>query len=156
MATYPLSKLQYSLRGNFLASTIEIERKIDDYLSTYFCDTLIKKNELCELLLFNERVTLESKKDIFQGLLKFHNKDFLKSNPNFLDDLNNFSKHRNIFAHLELEEDGSQTSITFKRYKAGKMALIVYDIDLINAIGVQAIRINNLIDELLRNMPPLS
>ncbi len=64
---------QLFLRGQILGLTVRIERKINDYLSSYFCDTFKKKNQINELLFFTEKISLDMKRQMFVSLLKATN-----------------------------------------------------------------------------------
>ncbi|RYE18328.1 MAG: hypothetical protein EOP42_30850, partial [Sphingobacteriaceae bacterium] len=75
------------LRGLIINHTIEIERKMDNALANHFCGNLERKNELCELLLFTERITFDMKKQILYSILQTHYKGFIEENPEFMPSL---------------------------------------------------------------------
>jgi hypothetical protein len=122
------------LRGLVLDATIDIERKIDDYLSSYFCNDEIKGNELKEMLWFTERIALGGKKDIFFILIKRNKKDFLVKYPDFIDKLDKLIPHRNIFAHRSIDYsesilDKPHVEVVFKRYDSGKSKPKTYTVE---------------------------
>lgn len=140
----PLSKIQYSLRGNLLAATVEIERKMDEYISGYFCDDVKKKSELCEMLLYTERINLDLKTQILDMILG-------EDTPiGLITNLRAIVKARNVFAHLELDSDKStHESITFKKYVKGKLKPVNYSIDALNLISKQVADTNKELDLLI-------
>jgi len=99
-----------------------LERAIDHYLSWYFASNdPLKYEELILLIFANERISFESKRQIFTFLLKKHHDPFLIKNPNLIKDLIYIIEQRNILAHYdydsdELTKDGL-TQINFVKYK---------------------------------------
>lgn len=157
-----LDKAVTFLRGKILSDTVEIERKVDNFLSLYFCSTDEKKNELCELLLFTERITFDIKKQMMYAILQNHYKPFLIENPDLIAGLEELIPHRNIFAHLEVDKEESfvdgeseNQKVVFKRYKGGKNKPITYTIKDVTKIGGNMGKISKLMDYLVTAMPPL-
>ncbi len=155
-----LQLLEHSvkLRGILLEATIEIERKMDRFLSNYFCKDEITSNELLEFLWMSERVTLGSKKDILFYVLDAHYKDFLKAFPEFKSSLEDLVPHRNIFAHLEIDRDLSDYNgvyeIKFKKFSKGKLEVKKYGRSQIEQITEGFNRVNFAFDLLLNNNAP--
>ncbi|HTI60760.1 hypothetical protein [Mucilaginibacter sp.] len=144
-----------TLRGLVLDSTVQVERKIDIFLSDYFCDDKLKWAELNEMLWFTERITIGNKKDIFFLILDRHFKDYKSRNPKLVETLENIIPHRNIFAHLEIdlsEETVHKTGIeiSFKKYKAGKINIQRYSMAEIQKLFDDFNFVNNCLDELLK------
>ena len=65
--TYDLS---FEFRSIFLHSMIQLERKMDIFISIYFCKDSIRRREMCELLLFTEKITLDNKRMIFNNIIQ--------------------------------------------------------------------------------------
>jgi hypothetical protein len=152
---------QKLLRGDILAATVQIERKIDNYLSTYFCGSAKKKNQLDELLFYTEKISLDMKRQIFVNLLKSNNSVFLKENRIFLKTLESIIPHRNVFAHLEVmniydlpRED--RKNLVFKKYSDGALKPKKYTIDTIVDILVDMEYVNFSLDVILQELPPLA
>ena len=148
------------LRGLVLDATIDIERAIDNYLSNYFCATSNKKNELNELLFFTEKVTLESKRQIFCAIVETHNQAFLNKHPDFLSSIERIVPHRNIFAHLELDDSelaisSSDIELVFKKYAKGKLTSKKYDIEQLKNLREDIARVKLCLHELVLTLPSL-
>jgi hypothetical protein len=135
-----------TMRGIIIAGTIEVERKMDDFLSSHFCASIDRKNELCELLFFTERITFELKKQMVFALLDTDlYKGFKKQNDNFVQNLEDITPYRNVLAHLEIEIDKCEsidtplgteiTKLVFKRFKNGKYKPAVYPIQELNNLS---------------------
>ena len=120
------------LRGFILNSTVEIERKIDDFLAQYFCETQEKQNELKELLFFTEKINFDYKREMLSNILQSKYQDFIAQNENFVRNLGEIAPHRNIFAHLEIVlgkdlDEKNKNDLIFKKYVNGKLKLKIYD-----------------------------
>lgn len=150
-----------TLRGYILSMTVQIERKIDNYLSNYFCASLKKKNQINELLFFTERITLDMKRQVFVSILKSNNSDYLKANPDFLKKLEDVIPHRNIFAHLEAcsiheltRED--RKKLVFKKYSNGLLKRKRYEQKDISDLQIDLMYIDFSLDIILQELPPLA
>lgn len=146
-----------TLRGIVLDSTVSIERRIDEYLSDYFCKNNVIGNELKEMLWYTERITLGGKKDIFFMLIKRDHKEFLKSHPKFITTLEEIIPHRNIFAHLEVDllteqihNESNYVQIAFKKYKNGKLTPQKYRKEDIEKLAADFAEIETCIEELIK------
>ncbi|WP_419803524.1 hypothetical protein [Mucilaginibacter sp.] len=142
-------------RGTIINQIIFLERVIDEFLSGYFCDNLIKKRELMELHL-GDKLPFEVKRNIFSILLKDHYPDFLIKHPKLIKDIISVIEHRNIFAHYLLDTgeealtilDDEIPKIGFIRYKKNTET-IWYTSEKINEIVAQINRCVYAVIELL-------
>lgn len=151
---------QKFFRGEILALTVAIERQIDNYISQYFCADTKKSNELNELLLYTEKITLDMKRQIFTHLLKKNNSQFLKAHPDFLKYLEEIVPHRNVFAHLEVIdirdlEQMDKKKLVFKKYSNGVMKPKKYTIDDIADLQTKMIFVDFSMGVILQELPPL-
>ena len=143
---------EFELRtGRVITITIQLERIIDKFLSEYFCYGDKQKDDFKSLILFNERITLDFKKELMTIILKKNYTQLLDKNPTILSDLSRLPEHRNRFAHLEKVKgkemneviknkiqvwsaingdktiaDVSEDTIVFKRYKNGAVKYLGY------------------------------
>lgn len=177
------SNMQQSMHmkiiGVIILNTIEIERKIDLYLSRYFCSDSLKQQEFSNRFLFHERITLDFKKEIFLSILKSKNRLFLTENPLFASLLDKLPQHRNRFAHLEAisaielaaiiqnqtrVQDGmdlentlksiDRESIIYKRFKNGTPSYIGYTYEKVRKLELSMYGLMDLLDELNYVEPP--
>ena len=142
----------FTLRGVILYATVTIERKIDDFLSDYFCSAKATGNELKEMLWKTERINLGSKKDILFMLLNRHYKPFLKKYPKFITMLEDFIPHRNILAHLELDmSDISKEAggLIFMKYKEGKLVKKKYSAETVIKLKNDISELAKILDDLI-------
>lgn len=100
----------YYYRGQIIGDLIYLERQIDEFISKYLCDTEEKQKEIFELILANERMSFNSKIQVFEFLCKKHEKDFYNSNPDIFKDIKVLNDERNIVAHyfLDTSENGKR------------------------------------------------
>ena len=152
---------QSLFRGEILNTTVSIERKIDNYLSTHFCATKKKKDQLNELLLFTEKISLDMKRQIFIIILKLNKSEFLQKNPEFLKHLENIVPHRNIFAHLETidpfeSSNEDRKKLVFKKYTNGELKPKKYTLDDIVDLQVKLDYVEMAMRIILQELPPLS
>lgn len=91
------------VRGGLINDTIFLEKVIDEWLSKYFCSNKVRKNELFEMVFCNDRLTYNSKIQVFHEIVKNHCKSFNRQNPKLINDLEDIGRHRNIFAHWMLD-----------------------------------------------------
>ncbi len=111
-------------RGVIINEVIMLERIVDEILSTYFCGTTTKKQELMELIICTNRMIFENKMQVLKVLLEKHKPDFLKTNPTIINDIiNKIIVERNIFAHYwlvtskELSDFISKNQTVFIKFK---------------------------------------
>jgi hypothetical protein len=115
-----------TLRGIVLDAVVDIERAMDNYIANYFCIDEHRSNELREMLLHTERITLGSKKDVYYLLIRRYNPEYIELNPKFIETLERFIPHRNVLAHLEVDYsekwlNKENIHVAFKKYKEGKL-----------------------------------
>jgi hypothetical protein len=152
---------QLLLRGQILSSTVMIERKIDEYLSTYFCGSISKKNQLNELLFYTEKIALDMKRQIFVHLLKANNSPYISKNPEFLKYLEELVPHRNIFAHLEVIDINDlpvedRKKMVFKKYSNGLLKPKKYTVDDIVELQKKLFYVDFSLDVILLELPELT
>src|SRR5258708_5064220 len=92
-----------SVRGMIVSQTVVTERVIDIYISYHFCDTKTKRNRLMDLVLSNERMTFEGKKQVFKVLTEKYDNVFVHKYPSIFRDLDEIMVKRNIYAHYLLD-----------------------------------------------------
>ena len=154
----PLKELKtvvISLRGLMLEYTIKVENIINEYLSLYFCKDEYVGNELKEMLLNTERITLGSKKDILFILLNRYHQDYIKLHPKLISNIESIVPHRNIFAHLEmdyssLDLEDEKIAIFFNKYKNGKLVQLKYSSDDISKLVTDFKEIIERLEELVK------
>lgn len=131
-------------RGGVLNETISLERIIDYYIAAHFCKTDKSRQEISELILSTERITLNNKVHILLFLVKKYDKEWANKNQSILEKLEAIPKRRNSFAHYNLStriEDSEHfkntseitlikftNGITFKRYSKDYVQKLVDDI----------------------------
>lgn len=92
----------FYLRGKIISDTIHLERKMDDYVASYFCSDQEKKKDLMQSLLSTKRIVFENKRLIFDFIVKKINPGWIKKYPKFRNDLIHIIEQRNIMAHYLL------------------------------------------------------
>lgn len=106
--------------------------------------------------MFTERITLDTKKQIFVSILNQRNKEFTTKHPNFIKTLDKLIPHRNIFAHLEVEKVKDNGDFVFKKYKSGKLIPQIYSREKMWNIFMEMTYVNQQLNILIQEMPPLS
>lgn len=128
-----------ALRGLILNQVITIERMIDEFLSSYFCDTPEKKKSLMENLI-SEFLTFDLKRQVFENVV---DPNFIKENPLLISNLILLMKHRNVVAHwimdtsdegLKYFDKGERAFIRFKTKTKNTPNTKVYNQKTINDI----------------------
>ena len=166
------------MKGYILYATIEIERKIDEILSLYFCNTQTKQDEIKELIFYHERITFDFKRELFSIVSKRYYTDWLKEHPTVLKNLEAIAPHRNRFAHLEMIEGKELSNILFnpalilqpdltkplknsnadtlvyKRFRNGKIQYIGYNTLEIARIEIQMNGISDALSKLKNTVAP--
>ncbi|HEY8784330.1 hypothetical protein [Flavobacterium sp. UBA6046] len=92
-------KNSIEFRGLIINEVTILERWIDVYIAYYFCTKQEKVNEMVELVLGNNRISLDGKRKLLDVILERQNPAIWKSYPNFHADMNTTMKERNFFAH---------------------------------------------------------
>lgn len=138
MKNYPeLLSIASKFRGEIINETIWIEKCIDIYLATYFCNNEFKKLEMHLLIFGDNRMSFENKKQAFDYLAKKTDLEWYKSYISTRDDsrkkgriplasdLDYIILNRNILAHcmLDLSKSNRETNddiFTLIRFKNDK------------------------------------
>lgn len=142
------------LTGYIIYATVEIERKIDEFLANHFCASESKATQLKQVLLFTERITFDAKKDMVNSIVKNDYPIFIKENPNFINMLSHIAPHRNIFAHLDI--DNTSSILSFKKYIGGELKLRSYDRRTLGLLEKNINEVSDILDSLIRETPPRS
>jgi hypothetical protein len=120
---YPyLAPKAWTIRGLIINETIYLERLIDEFLGRHFCPDPAKRVELFELILGNERINFESKRQILQFVLEKHHKKLVDENKSIFSDLKKIIDERNFLAHQLL--DSSEEA--FDKLKEGKIGFVKF------------------------------
>ncbi len=93
----------YYLRGKIISDTIHLERKMDDYMASYFCSDAEKKKDLMQSLLSTKRIVFENKRLIFDFIVKKSNPAWVLKYPKFKNTLIKIIEQRNVMAHYLLK-----------------------------------------------------
>lgn len=107
----------HEVRGRIINSISEMEQRIDWYIADYFCSSLIKRQELMEIVISTKHLTFQAKSEILKYLLEKRG-HANKKQANYLYNnlINVIAKKRNILAHCQL--DASIAAIqTFQKDK---------------------------------------
>ncbi|MDP9078649.1 MAG: hypothetical protein M3O71_14555 [Bacteroidota bacterium] len=125
-----------SVRGQIITLTILVERIMDRYLCNHFGATKRKKQELLDCVFGNERMTFESKKQVFQVLLESYDNVFVNKNKTIFKDLEKIAMERNLVAHTLANFDDDildevEEQISFIKFK-NKEKVITYSAEKIN------------------------
>jgi hypothetical protein len=131
------------VRGHFLQRSIELEMRINLFLSRYFGRTEELKDDLFYHLFITNRITFDAKVELFTIIIENYHPEFKIDNPNYLKNLKEIIEHRNNFAHLHLDITESGENAVM----AGKIALAKYNKkDLTKTIQYNQDEINGYID----------
>lgn len=90
-----------TIRGMALNQSVIIEKIIERYIAIILCEK-DKVEEFIDLILGNERMTFEGKKQVFQVMTKKYDNVFVKEGQIFKD-IDEVIVKRNIFAHYLLD-----------------------------------------------------
>jgi len=88
------------IRGRLLGQIVFIEKMIDFYIAKHFCKDDDYAIELVDLLLGDRFVSFESKRSVFDILIKKYNKEYYTDNKSIFEDLTYLQTQRNRYAHL--------------------------------------------------------
>jgi len=157
------SMLENSLhfRAMIIDLSIDIERLLDEYICRYYIKSLQKAIEFKEVLLYTDRIGLSLKCQIFEKGLKESKSKLANGYPEFIDDLNEMIRIRNVFAHgeLDMSEDAinkQEVQLTFIRYRKGKLDPEIYPLDKFKQMLVAKNHIKRTLNALIIELPPLS
>lgn len=108
-------------RGRIINATANFERWIDIYLATYFCSDWRKRNQMVEMVFANNRMSFDSKRKLFENILRKQNIKMSDLSPELNKDLNTMFTERNTFAHnsVFLQDEAKlrcDTEVGFVKY----------------------------------------
>jgi len=86
-------------RGRIIDEVTHLERMLDVYIASYFCESIDKAREFANIILGSSRISLDGKRKLFDTLIKLEHPDFFKINTDFNKDMNTVMYERNSFAH---------------------------------------------------------
>ena len=109
------------VRGIVIEGCIMIERKIDYYLSKYYCEDNERRLELSDL--FTQYLNLEFKRALYMRILNKNHNEEIELYSKELKGIENMMVERNVLAHMEL--DTSDTAIE-KYITTGVIQFIKY------------------------------
>lgn len=124
-----MKDLMVRFRGIIISDVIWFEKVLDTYIATYFCDDKKRIREMHYLFLGDNRINLESKKQIFVYLAENNDTVWYRSYvsprqsngkmPNSLNsDLTFLIEQRNILAHLLVDVHKSdEDTLYFIKFK---------------------------------------
>lgn len=100
----------YNYRGQIINDLIYLERLIDETISRHFCNDIEKRKEFFELIIANERMSFNSKIQVFEYLFRKYQKNFISNFPAVFSDIKKLNEERNIVAHylLDTSDDGQE------------------------------------------------
>ena len=107
----------YSYRGQIINDLIHLERLMDEFLSRHFCNDSERKKEFFELIIANERMSFNSKIQVFEYVLKKHHNQIVIEYPDIFSDIKKLNEERNIVAHylLDTSTDGIKMYEEFQK-----------------------------------------
>ncbi|HVV55646.1 MAG TPA: hypothetical protein VHC47_09995 [Mucilaginibacter sp.] len=111
-------------RGIFLNQVTHIEKLIDIRIANHFCTTEDRALEIVDLVFGDRFITFESKRTIYEIIIKKHHPEDYKANKANFQKLTNIQTVRNRLAHLivsvsedavkQFEKDGTLGFVKFK------------------------------------------
>ena len=125
-----LSAKAVQFRGQIIENLSSLELMIDTFLCFYFTKEESNRDELANLVFRTNRITFESKRQIFEYILKNKFPNILVKYPSINKDLIFVIEQRNIIAHYILGNDEEDVfkqdkELTFIKYK-NEISKIVY------------------------------
>lgn len=134
---YSLLDKANHLRGGVMGDLILIEKLIDGYIADHFCSSHLMAKEMHLLILGDNRMSFESKKQVFQQIVikhdlhwsksyhSYRNDDRKKGRVPLFGDLDYVITKRNILAHCWLD-----TSVINEPLKAEKLVFVRFKNDI--------------------------
>ncbi|WP_179412855.1 hypothetical protein HDF19_12005 [Mucilaginibacter sp. E4BP6] len=126
-------------RGKIIDAVSSLDRLLDIYIATYFCDSLDKVKEFSNIILGANRISLDGKRKLFDVLIKIQRPEFGKKvHRSFKKDMNTVMYERNSFAHNLVctnqdAIDRATTHIGLQKFSANSR-IEWYDEEKINSI----------------------
>jgi len=155
--------LAKAMRAEFLESFVGLEKMIDFYLAFHFCPdptdgTLA--HELMDAIICTDRITFESKRQVFQFLVKKHNPGFYEKHKTIFSDLTEFMQTRNILAHYSIytgtdavESFTQNGNITFIKFKNDRSLITFTKEDIDDKISAMVEHSEAIADLLAEKFP---
>lgn len=111
-----------NFRGSFLESFSGLESVMDLYIANHFSDDVNIRADLLSLILKTHRITVESKRQVFDHISKTKFPTRYKKFPRTHKDIIALIETRNIIAHYQVDysDEAIETQdkqITFLKYK---------------------------------------
>ena len=100
---YNQNKILADVRGHVIQIAIELEMKINLFLSRHFGRNSKIKDDLFYHLFITNKISFDSKIELLDITIKQYYTGFKKRNPDYCNDLKNIIKARNNFAHAHLD-----------------------------------------------------
>lgn len=113
------------IRGTLINEIVVLERMVDSYLCTYFCDKEQKRADLLNVVMATERITFESKRQILKVIMEKHDPKTVSDNPDIFKDIQYIGEQRNMLAHYLLyftpdtEKLLKEQTFTLARFRNG-------------------------------------
>jgi len=92
-------------RGIFINQVTHIETLINVHIANHFCDTEAKALEIVDLVLGDRFIAFESKRTIFEAIVKKHKPSDYKEDKKKFEKLTSVQNIRNKLAHLIIAVD---------------------------------------------------
>ena len=117
-------------RGDVIEHLSICEYFIDTYISCYLTNDRHKRDEVVNLILGTNRITLESKRQIYDYIIESNfPEDWVKYKP-IRKILQNIIEERNVIAHYSSEEHANNyNTIIFTKYKNVRSQKIYTELD---------------------------
>lgn len=97
-----LQQNSFAIRGRFLETAIQLEKRIEFIIGRHFCETNDEIDEII-MVIIAPRVSFSQKKDILDYLFDLYYNEFKTKHSSILNRLEKIIKWRNIFAHWSLD-----------------------------------------------------
>lgn len=143
-------------RGELISQMVMLEKWVDIYIAQYFCSGN-KVWELMELIIATDRISFESKVQVFKVLIKRHDADFASKNKNMVKEILQMIKVRNVFAHYIMFTGDSAVAkyiaegkMTFVKFK-NETTYPEYSLSEINGYIEQAVNYTTILREHLKS-----
>jgi hypothetical protein len=150
-----IQELGNHYRGLIIDKWVSLEKAMDYYIGYYFTKGGEEFDDMFVLILGDERMTFESKRQVFQEIVKKDIPDFYTARPAIAAELQTMSAARNVLAHRVLDTGSDaqalpDNTIRFHKLK-NKFEFVIYTVDELDKLYDQMSEINGL---LLGNLRP--
>jgi hypothetical protein len=136
-----MNNLAIRYRGLVCHAFAELEIYIEQIITSYFCDTKLKRIELGHRLVGTKDLPFETKKKIVEFITVQHYSEFKTENPEIFKDLNFLMEYRNKVAHWKLHStmedirNFNGTNVILATYKT-EAHQIKIDKEVINDVAI--------------------